>query len=375
MFRAGLPIRPVDHDFHAAADGQLGGIMKVYREWRISGDTEWLRALWPKVKASLDYCIDDLGSRRTRAGRGAASQHLRHRVLGPDGMCTSFYLGALCRRRVLMGEALGDDVAALSRAARRRARAAPRQELFNGEYFIQKIEWKSLRAENPLDAKSMVGEYSPEARRAAEEGRAQVPVRQRAASPTACSVRGWRWSAASGRCSIAAKVASHLAAVHNYNLKRDLSTTPTRSGRRYACGEEGGLLLCTWPKGGELSLPFVYSNEVWTGIEYQVASHLMLMGRVEEGLDIVRACRGPLRRTRPQPLQRIRVRPLVRARDVVLRAAPGAERRALRRRGQSAVPRAAHQRRLPRLPFDRHRLRHRRHAQRQTLYRGEKRKN
>jgi len=59
----------------------------------------------------------------------------------------------------------------------------------------------------------------------------------------------------------------------------------------YALGNEGGLLLCTWPKGGKLSLPFVYSDEVWTGIEYQVASHLMLMGKVKEGLDIVRHCR------------------------------------------------------------------------------------
>ena len=47
-----------------------------------------------------------------------------------------------------------------------------------------------------------------------------------------------------------------------------------------------GLLLCTWPKGGMLSLPFVYSNEVWTGIEYQVASHLMMKGEVEKGLDL-----------------------------------------------------------------------------------------
>ena len=54
---------------------------------------------------------------------------------------------------------------------------------------------------------------------------------------------------------------------------------------------DGGLLLCTWPKGGDLSLPFVYSNEVWTGIEYQVASHLMFFGKVKEALDIVRACR------------------------------------------------------------------------------------
>ena len=56
-------------------------------------------------------------------------------------------------------------------------------------------------------------------------------------------------------------------------------------------GNDGGLLLCTWPRGGELTLPFVYSNEVWTGIEYQVASHLMFEGKVKEGLDIVRECR------------------------------------------------------------------------------------
>jgi hypothetical protein len=35
----------------------------------------------------------------------------------------------------------------------------------------------------------------------------------------------------------------------------------------------------------------VYSDEVWTGIEYQVASHLMLFGEVDKALDIIRACR------------------------------------------------------------------------------------
>jgi hypothetical protein len=40
------------------------------------------------------------------------------------------------------------------------------------------------------------------------------------------------------------------------------------------------------------SLPFVYSNEVWTGIEYQAASHMIAMGLVAEGLEIVRACRS-----------------------------------------------------------------------------------
>ena len=78
---------------------------------------------------------------------------------------------------------------------------------------------------------------------------------------------------------------------HKYNLKHDLSrhVNPQRPG--YAVGNEGGLLLCSWPRGGSLSLPFVYSNEVWTGIEYQVASHLMMFGCVNEGMEIVETAR------------------------------------------------------------------------------------
>lgn len=36
----------------------------------------------------------------------------------------------------------------------------------------------------------------------------------------------------------------------------------------------------------------MYSDEVWTGIEYQVASHLISFGLVDEGLTIVKAARG-----------------------------------------------------------------------------------
>jgi len=94
-----------------------------------------------------------------------------------------------------------------------------------------------------------------------------------------------------GQVLAAPKVVSHLRAVHRFNLMADLSAHANTQRSTYACGAEGGLLLCTWPRGGKLSLPFVYSDEVWTGIEYQVASHMMFMGLVEEGLEVVRACR------------------------------------------------------------------------------------
>jgi hypothetical protein len=88
------------------------------------------------------------------------------------------------------------------------------------------------------------------------------------------------------------KIRSHLRAVHKYNLKKNLSEHANPQRPSYAFGNEGGLLLCSWPKGGKLSLPFVYSDEVWTGIEHQVASHLMLMGEVDKGLEILRISRN-----------------------------------------------------------------------------------
>ena len=287
-FRTALPIRPTTHEFHAAADGQLGGVLKVYREWRIGGDTEWLRAIWPGVRTSLDYCIEAWDPRH----RGAVEEphHNTYDIefWGADGMCTSFYLGAL-RAAVLMGQALGASVPLYEELAAKAARVLE-QELWNGEYFVQQIEWKNLRAKNPLEMKSFVGTYSREAVALFER---EGPKYQYGQGCLADGVLGAWMAAVCGVGDVLdrAKVTSHVAAVHRHNLRPDLSLHANPQRPSYACGEEGGLLICTWPRGGALSLPFVYSNEVWTGIEYQVASHLMLMGRVEEGLEVVRICR------------------------------------------------------------------------------------
>ncbi len=288
-FRSALPIRPLVPDFHAAADGQLGGIMKIHRDWRISGDLAWLRSLWPKVKQSLDYCIETWDPRHQ--GWLEEPHHNTYDIefWGPDGMCTSFYLGAL-RAAVRMGQALQDEVPLYAELHAKGTDRADR-ELFDGEYFIQQIQWKNLRAKDPTEVKSMVGTYSPEALALLER---EGPKYQYGTGCLADGVLG-SWLAlvcGVGQVLAPKQVASHLQAVHRHNLKHDLTAHPNPQRPSYACGAEGGLLLCTWPKGGELSLPFVYSNEVWTGIEYQVASHLMRMGLVEQGLDIVRVCRA-----------------------------------------------------------------------------------
>lgn len=291
MFRADLPIRPVHNDFYAAADGQLGGIMKVYREWRISGNNDWMEKLFPMVKKSLDYCIQTWDPQHQGIVKEPHHNTYDIEFWGPDGMCTSFYLGAL-NAFIKMGRLQHQDIS-LYEDLFSKGKKYMENELYNGEYFIQKIEYKDLKAGNPVQEaeKSFVGKYSPEALALLKK---EGPKYQYG---TGCLSDGIIGAWMSAMCLLedpvnAEKTLSHLQSVHTYNFKKNLSEHANPQRPAYALGDEGGLLLCTWPKGGKLELPFVYSDEVWTGIEYEVASHLMLMGKVKEGLDIVRACRN-----------------------------------------------------------------------------------
>ncbi|AHM63034.1 hypothetical protein D770_23945 [Flammeovirgaceae bacterium 311] len=289
-FRANLPISPLTHDFYAAADGQLGGIMKVYREWRICGDNGWLSKMYPMVKSSMDYCIQTWDPRNKGVLEEPHHNTYDIEFWGPDGMCTSFYLGALSAISE-MGKFLKQDVSHYQKLYTK-GKAFVESKLYNGEYFIQDIRWTGLSAPDPVQAseKSMGGSYSEEALAILQK---EGPKYQYGKGCLSDGILGG-WIAR--MCGLedpvdAGKTKSHLLAVHRYNLMKDLSDHVNPQRPSYALGKEGGLLLCSWPRGGMLSLPFVYSNEVWTGIEYQVASHLMLMEQVDEGLEIVRTCR------------------------------------------------------------------------------------
>lgn len=290
-FRTSLPIRPPAHNFHAAADGQLGGIMKVHREWRISGDTGWMKKLWPKVKQSLDYCIATWDPDHT--GTLVEPHHNTYDIefWGADGMCTSFYLGALAAA-IRMGRENNSNIS-LYEELLAKGKKAMETKLWNGEFFFQHIQWTGLRAGDPTTAQSANTNYTPEALALLKK---EGPKYQYGNGCLSDGVIG-DWLA---RCSgigpvlDMAKTERHLKSVFAHNFQADLSDHANPQRPSYAFGQEGGLLLCTWPdksRGGNLSLPFPYSEEIFTGIEYQVAAHLIMMGQVKEGLRIVRTAR------------------------------------------------------------------------------------
>ena len=125
----------------AAADGQMGQIMKVYLDWQLSGDEAWLDELWPTVKRAIEFAWIPGGWDADRDGVLEGVQHNTYDVefYGPNPLCGIYYLGAL-RAVEEMARAVGDDATAAEvRRLFDHGRAWIDANLFNGEYYMQQV--------------------------------------------------------------------------------------------------------------------------------------------------------------------------------------------------------------------------------------------
>lgn len=290
-FRAALPAGPTYHGFHAAADGQLGGIMKVYRDWQISGDRDWLKGLYPKVKLSMDYCIKTWDPKHHGVLEEPHHNTYDIEFWGPDGMCSSFYLGALTAMSAIAKDSGHPEDAIFYEELLQKGVTYLDQHLFNGEYYEQKVTFEGLRDTSFCE---MVAGFQDDASNEERLLKQEGPKYQYGSGCISDGVMGVWLAEMCGLHSpqTPQNVKRSLKSIFDYNFKETLwdHANPQRPG--YAIGDEPGLLLCTWPKGNKPTLPFVYSDEVWTGIEYQVASHLICNDFIPEGLTIVKALRS-----------------------------------------------------------------------------------
>ncbi|HBY61813.1 MAG TPA: hypothetical protein DEH78_18485, partial [Solibacterales bacterium] len=141
-FRVHLPLERARQFDKGAADGQMGCVMKAYRDWQLSGDDARLRALWPHIRRAMEFCWVPGGWDADRDGVMEGAQHNTMDVeyYGPNPQMGFWYLGAL-RAAELMARHVGDgafgDVCA---ALYRRGSAWIDAELFNGEYYEQRVQ-------------------------------------------------------------------------------------------------------------------------------------------------------------------------------------------------------------------------------------------
>lgn len=246
-----------------AVDGQLGAIVRLYREWKFSGDDSFLIPLWPQAVRALEFAFEHWDEDRDFVLEGEQHNTYDIEFHGPNSLSNSMFYAAL-RAAAELADHLGET----ERAARYRQAAEEGAEemdrlLWNGDYYIQLLE-------NPDSFQYQYGTGC---------------LSDQVFGQLCAHIVGL------GYVLPASHVRKAIESVFRYNFRPNLSGHH-HGQRTFALDDEGGLLLCTWPLGGRPREPLIYSDEVWSGIEYQVAAHLIYEGLVEEGLTIVRTARA-----------------------------------------------------------------------------------
>ena len=282
-FRLHLPLGGEPWKF-AAADGQMGVVMKCYREWQLSGDGEWLERQWPTIRSLVSYAWLPGGWDADQDGVMEGVQHNTYDVefFGPNPLCGIWYLGAL-RAAGAMAYAVGDEeFSEKCRGLFRQGSAWIDANLFNGEFYIQQVR-----------TPASLEETLPELRAGMGETNLAEPEFQMGNGCLVDQLVGQYMAHVAGLGYLLSpdNIRTALRSLYHYNFRRDLRGH-WNNMRTYALGDEAGLLMARWPGGDKPRVPFPYWGEVMTGFEYQAAVHMIYEGMIDEGLEIISAIRG-----------------------------------------------------------------------------------
>lgn len=267
-----------------AIDAQAGTVLRALREHQMSADAEFLKRNWPNIKRATQWLItqdDNLD------GIIEGSQHntLDTDWFGPVAWLSGLYLAALVAA-AKMSEAVGDtDFARQCHGLAAVGQKNLVAQLFNGEYFINRVDPQHLAAVN---------------------------------SGTGCAIdqvfgQSWAFQVGLPRVLPQKETRAALQSLWRYNFTPDVG--PYRAvhkpGRWYALPGEAGLLMCTFPrrdwdyakaKGeGQAAWAAMYFNECMAGFEHQVAGHMLWEGLLLEGLAIERAVHDRYHASRRNP--------------------------------------------------------------------------
>ena len=122
----------------------MGCLMKLYRDWQLSGDDTMLRALWPKARRALEFCWIDGGWDADQDGVMEGCQHNTMDVeyYGPNPQMGAWYLGALRVAEEMAGHLGEQAFAQRCRELFERGSQWLDAHLFNGEYYYQRVNLK-----------------------------------------------------------------------------------------------------------------------------------------------------------------------------------------------------------------------------------------
>ncbi len=241
-----------------AMDGELGTVLKTYREVRHGADRAWFDAMWPAVKKLMEHVFRDYDTEGDGVIRGEQPNTYDISIYGPNTFIGTLYLAAL-RAAEEMAKLQGeDDLAQQYRARFELSRTNYDKLCWTGEYYAQIID---------------LAEYTEQ-----QFG-------------TGChmdQLLGQWWANALDLGYVLPE--DHVrTTVHNlfrFN-RRETFRVEDQRPRVYMDARDRGMYICTWPHGGKPDVPTQYSDEVWSGLEYPVAALLLHEGEAEAALTML----------------------------------------------------------------------------------------
>lgn len=283
-FRTKLPLKEGASGIDvAAADGQMGTIMKFYREWHLSGDDEFLKEYWPKVKTALAFAWFENGWDGDVDGVMEGVQHNTMDVeyFGPNPQMQIWYLGAL---KVAEKMAIHMNDKTFARKCKKLYKNGSEwtdANLFNGEYYVHKIQTPESKKQIAKGLMSGMGSKN-----------IKNPDFQLKTGCLVDQLVGQYMAHVLGLGYLVKEenVKMTLESILKYN-QRESMYEHFNNMRSYAMGDEKALLMASWPHGGRPTVPFPYWAEVMTGFEYTAAIGMLYEGMEEEGLECIKNIR------------------------------------------------------------------------------------
>lgn len=287
QIRMTLPVGSKMNDFRACVDGQMGSVIKCYREWKISGDNEWLKNNWHNITKILDYAWSDENEDcwdRDKDGILEGRQHhtLDMELFGPSSWLEGFYLAAL-KAGAKMAEFLGDTKKASEYTELfEKGYKWTKENLFNGKYFVQKIN---------LSDKSITDKFNASDSYWNDE-KGQIKYQICDGSSIDQLLAQWHSDIIGlGQIFDSDQISSALSEMMNNNYIPCMRYF-TNPWRIFSLNDEAGTVICAYPNPeNKPEIPIPYCEETMTGFEYSFAGLLFAHGRIDDGIKVVKAVR------------------------------------------------------------------------------------
>lgn len=284
-FRVRLPLKKNNTTKLAAADGQMGTIMKAYREWQLSGDDNFLRANWPAIKQALSFAWIPGGWDADKDGVMEGCQHntMDIEYYGPNPEIEFWYLGALKAAAAMAAHLKDSEFEKTCLRLYQNGSKWTDANLFNGEFYIQKIQPIPDRNKIATGLLSSMGStdlINPDFQ-IGEGCLVDQLVGQNMAH--VCGL---------GYLAKPENIKKTLGSIRKYNTVASFGDH-FNNMRSYALGNESGLKLIAYPDITKTpAIPVSYAAEVWSGLEYAAASGMIYEGMTDDAIAVINDVRN-----------------------------------------------------------------------------------